>query len=62
MSDLRELAGQQGGVIYIEQFEDWLEEVVEELEQVPTEYRNEEYNNAVWDIIRFLKKAGGNNC
>lgn len=59
MSDLRLFAEAQGGVIYIEQFEDWLEEVVEELEQVPTEYRHEEYNNAVWDVIRFLNKAGG---
>lgn len=59
MNDLRELSEAQGGVIYIEQFEHWLEEVVEQLEKVPTEYKDEEYNRAVWDVIRFLERAGG---
>lgn len=33
MNDLRELAENQGGVIYIEQFEQWIESVVEQLEE-----------------------------
>lgn len=32
MSDMRELAENQGGVIYIEQFEEWVEELIEDFE------------------------------
>lgn len=32
------------------------EKIVEELRKVPTEYRHEEYNQAIYDVIKFISR------
>lgn len=34
-----------------------LKEIIKELQQMPTEYRHEEYNVAIWDAIRFIERS-----
>lgn len=39
------------------------DEILEGLRKVPTEYRHKEYNNAIWDVIKFINRfaEGYNN-
>ena len=55
-NDLRELAEQQDGVLYIEQVEEWIESVVEQLEERKNrppelEYRHLNFAEAI-EIVR----------
>lgn len=34
-----------------------IKNIISELEKVPTEYRHEEYNQAVWDVMRWLERS-----
>lgn len=34
---------------------EFVEKLIKELEKVPTEYRHEEYNAAIYDVIKFTK-------
>ncbi len=36
---------------------EFIKEIIKELQQIPTEYRHEEYNAAIWDVIRFIESA-----
>lgn len=33
----------------------FIDKLIGELEKVPTEYSHEEYNKAIWDVIKFTK-------
>lgn len=35
---------------------EFIKKLIERLKEVPTEYRHEEYNNAIWDVIRFINQ------
>lgn len=35
--------------------QEFVKELINELEKIPTEYRHEEYNSAIWDVIKFTK-------
>jgi hypothetical protein len=53
-NDLRELAEQQDGVLYIEQVEEWIESVVEQLEEEKSDW-NDDYNVPITKAIEIVK-------
>lgn len=76
MDELKQLAEMQGGVVYIEQVEEWLEKVVEQLEEISYDmeiceeqfdmnspyFMDVEYKMVkLEEAISIVRKGGDNN-
>ncbi len=54
MHDLRELAEQQDGILYIEQVEEWIESVVEQIDNLEI-YFSDDCNDALVGLDDVMK-------